>query len=118
MIFLPLANKPGTARRRFGGFLNVSLRTRIRQGAHAEKMSITRAAGREFIRDLHNDPPLRKRPVGGALLQMIGRGGPLLCHGGDDQQRSFDSACRKFRRFLTETGRVTPKFPQRREGST
>jgi len=37
------------------------------------------------------------------LLQMIEYGGPLLYHGGEDQQRSFDSTCRKFRRFLSET---------------
>ena len=36
---------------------------------------------------------------------MIEYGGPLLYHGGEDQQRSFDSTCRKLRRFLTETAR-------------
>jgi hypothetical protein len=61
--------------------------------------------GGEFIRDLHNDPPLRKRPVESVLLRMIEYGGPLIYHGGEDQQRSFDSTCRKLRRFLTETDR-------------
>jgi hypothetical protein len=60
------------------------------------------ALGGEFIRDLHNDPALRKRPVEQTLLRMIEYGGPLLYHGGEDQQRSFDSTCRKLRRFLTE----------------
>jgi hypothetical protein len=60
------------------------------------------ALGGEFIRDLNYDPPLRKRPVEQHLLKMIEYGGPLLYHGGEDQQRSFDSTCRKFRRFLTE----------------
>ena len=59
------------------------------------------ALGGEFIRDLNDDPPLRKRPVEQHLLKMIEYGGPLLYHGGEDQQRSFDSTCRKFRRFLT-----------------
>jgi len=36
------------------------------------------------------------------LFKMIEYGGPLLYHGGDDQQRPFDSTCGKFRRFLTE----------------
>ena len=45
--------------------------------------------GGEFIRDLHNDPPLRKRPVDLVLSKMIEYGGPLLYHGGEDQQRSF-----------------------------
>ncbi len=63
------------------------------------------ALGGEFIRDLHNDPSLRKKPVDRALSGMIEYGGPLLYHGGEDQQRSFDSTCRKFRRFLNETVR-------------
>jgi hypothetical protein len=60
------------------------------------------ALGGEFIRDLNYDLSLRKRPVEQHLLNMIESGGPLLYHGGEDQQRSFDSTCRKFRRFLTE----------------
>jgi hypothetical protein len=61
--------------------------------------------GGEFIRDLHNDSSLRKRPVDSVLFRMIEYGGPLLYHGGEDQQRSFDSTCRKFRRFLAQTAR-------------
>jgi len=63
------------------------------------------ALGGEFIRDLHSDSSLRKKPVEQILLQMIEHGGPLLYHGGEDQQRSFDSTCRKFRRFLGATAR-------------
>jgi hypothetical protein len=63
------------------------------------------ALGGEFIRDLHNDPSLRKRPVDRVLFSMIEYGGPLLYHSGEDQQRSFDSTCRKFGRFLTQTAR-------------
>src|ERR1019366_2295664 len=47
--------------------------------------------------------PLRKRPVEQPLLKRVEYGAPLLYHGGEDQQRSFDSPCRKFRRFLTAT---------------
>ncbi len=61
------------------------------------------ALGGEFIRDLNYDPPLRKRPVEQHLFKMIEDGGPLLYHGGEDQQRSFDSTCRKFRRYLSTT---------------
>jgi hypothetical protein len=61
--------------------------------------------GGEFIRDLHSDSSLRKKPVDRVLSQMIEYGGPLLYHGGEDLQRSFDSTCRKFRRFLSETAR-------------
>lgn len=63
------------------------------------------ALGGEFIRDLHNAPSLRKKPVDLVLRRMIEYGGPLLYHAGEDQQRSFDSTCRKLKRFLTETDR-------------
>jgi len=63
------------------------------------------ALGGEFIRDLHSDSSLRKKPVEQVLLRMIEYGGPLLYHSGEDQQRSFDSTCRKFRRFLGATAR-------------
>jgi hypothetical protein len=64
------------------------------------------ALGGEFIRDLHYDSSLRKKPVDVVLRRMIeSDGGPLLYHGGEDQQRSFDSTCRKLYRFLNETAR-------------
>jgi len=63
------------------------------------------ALGGEFIRDLHTGPSLRKKPVDRLFLEMIKYGGPLFYHRGEDQQRSFDSTCRKLRRFLTETAR-------------
>jgi hypothetical protein len=58
------------------------------------------ALGGEFIRELHSDSSLRKKPVERVLSGMIEYSGPLLHNGGEDQQRSFDSTCRKFRRFL------------------
>ena len=63
------------------------------------------ALGGEFIRDLHNDPSLRKKPVDLTLRRMVEYGGPLLHHGAEDEQRSFDSTCRKLRRFLADTAR-------------
>lgn len=63
------------------------------------------ALGGEFIHDIHSDSSQRKKPAEQVLLQMIEYGGPLLYHGGEDQQRSFDSTCRKFRRFLNQTAR-------------
>ena len=62
------------------------------------------ALGGEFIRELHSDSSLRKKPVE-RVLSSIEYGGPLLYHGGEDQQRSFDSTCRKFRRFLEAAAR-------------
>ena len=76
------------------------------------------ALGGEFIREFHSDSSLRKKPVELVLRQMIEYGGPLLYHGGEDQQRSFDSTCRKFHGFLTKTASltlaVTHKFPPTR----
>jgi hypothetical protein len=65
------------------------------------------ALGGEFIGELHSDSSLRlrKKPVERVLSSMIEYGGPLLYHGGEDQQRSFDSTCRKFRRFLEAPAR-------------
>src|ERR1700687_1014493 len=60
--------------------------------------------GGEIIRDLNETPSLRKLPVDQIVVDLIEDGGPLLYHGDSgDQQRSFDSTCRKFRRFLTAT---------------
>jgi hypothetical protein len=60
--------------------------------------------GGEIIRDLNQDPSLRKKPVERVLLDLIDdEGGPLI-HGCDSEeaQRSLDSTCRKFRRFLSQ----------------
>jgi hypothetical protein len=72
------------------------------------------ALGGEFIRNLHFDPSLRNTPVDQALRlprRMIEYGGPLLYHGGEDEQRSFDSTCRKLRRFLCERLANAPPSP-------
>ncbi|HEX4138476.1 MAG TPA: hypothetical protein VHY84_27955 [Bryobacteraceae bacterium] len=65
----------------------------------------TWALGREFIRELHSDSFLRRKPAERVLLQMTEYGGPLFYQSGEDRQRSFDSTCRKLRRFLNETRR-------------
>ena len=66
------------------------------------------ALGGEFIRDLHNDPSLRRKPVDVVLRGMIEYGSPLLYSGGEDPQNSFDSTCRKLHRFLNHTGTARP----------
>jgi hypothetical protein len=58
--------------------------------------------GGEIIRDLHQTPSLRKAPMERLLLDLVAGGGPTLYHcDSEEQQRSFESTCRKFHRFLT-----------------
>jgi len=65
--------------------------------------------GGEIIRDLHEDPSLRRLPVDRLLHDAVdGDGGPLIHNGSEEEQRSFDSTCRRLHRFLTHTGRAHP----------
>ena len=60
--------------------------------------------GGEIIRDVHEEPRLRKRSAEQLVRDVIHEeGGPLIHHGWEDEQRSFDSTCRKFHRFLTQS---------------
>jgi len=62
--------------------------------------------GGEMIRGLHEDPSLRKVAVDRLLCDVVhADGGPLIHHGSEDEQRSFDSTCRKLHRFLTHPQR-------------
>jgi hypothetical protein len=58
--------------------------------------------GGEIIAHLHEIPRLRKRPINQVVQGALdGEGGPLIgCNVSEDQQRSFDSTCRKLHRFL------------------
>ena len=58
--------------------------------------------GGEIIRDLHYNPSLRKIAADRLLRKAIHEdGGPLIHNGSEEEQRSLDSTCRKFHRFLT-----------------
>jgi hypothetical protein len=57
--------------------------------------------GGELVRAMYDDPPSRNRPMEQSLEYAIGTdGGPLIYNGTEEQQRSFDSTCRRFHRFL------------------
>lgn len=59
--------------------------------------------GGEMIRDLQETPKLRKKSVADLLNILLEDDGPLLYHrDSEDQQRSFQSTCRKLRHFLAE----------------
>ena len=65
------------------------------------------ALGGEIIRDLNETPSLRRKTIEQLLDDRINDdGGPLL-YGVDseEQQRSFDSTCRKLSHFLAEPAR-------------
>jgi hypothetical protein len=80
--------------------LNLTRRT-IRK--HVDNLWIL---GGEIIRDLNQTPSLRKVPVEDLVFDVLQEGGPLLYHAdSEEQQRSFESTCRKFRRFLQQQPR-------------
>ena len=62
--------------------------------------------GGEIIRDVNEDPRLRKVAAEQLIRNVIHEdGGPRIHNGWEDEQRSFDSTCRKFHRFLTQSKR-------------
>ena len=61
--------------------------------------------GGEIIRDVNNEPHLRKVAAEKLIRQVThDDGGPLIHNGSEEEQRSFDSTCRKFLRFLDQPG--------------
>jgi hypothetical protein len=66
------------------------------------------ALGGEIIRDLHENPSLRRKSIEQILGDRIDdEGGPLIypMESEEDQQRSFDSTCKKLHRFLGQSPR-------------
>ena len=66
------------------------------------------ALGGEIIRDLHENPSLRRKTLEQILRDRIDdEGGPLLygMESEEAQQRSFDSTCKKLYRFLGQSPR-------------
>jgi hypothetical protein len=64
--------------------------------------------GGEIIRDLHEDPSLRRKSMQQILDDRIDeQGGPLVyaMESEDDQQCSLDSTCKKLYRFRTRSPR-------------
>ena len=66
------------------------------------------ALGGEIIRNLHENPSLRKKRIDQILAERIDdEGGPLVyaMESEEQQQRSLDSTCKKLHRFLNRSGR-------------
>lgn len=58
--------------------------------------------GGEIIRDINDTPKLRKRPALALIKDAVANDEGPLIHGGfsEQEQRSFDSTCKKLNRFL------------------
>lgn len=58
--------------------------------------------GGEIIRDINDTPKLRKRSVQELICEAIANDEAPLIHGGlsEQEQRSFDSTCKRLNRFL------------------
>jgi hypothetical protein len=55
---------------------------------------------------LNETPSLRKVQIEDLVFEVLKEEGPLLYHcDSEEQQRSFESTCRKFRRFLEQQRR-------------
>lgn len=72
---------------------------------HADNLWIL---GGELIRDLNETPSLRRRPVEELIFEAVEDGGMLPHHHDSEQEvRSFESTCRKYRAFLEQQHRGT-----------
>jgi hypothetical protein len=62
--------------------------------------------GGDIIGRLHDTPSLRRVPIDDLVFNVVEDGGPLP-YGCDSEEegRSFESTCRKFRRFLEQQRR-------------
>lgn len=59
--------------------------------------------GGEIIRDLNEIPSLRKRPIEDQIFDGVEDGGLLpYHHDSEEELRSFESTCRRYRRFLEQ----------------
>jgi len=66
------------------------------------------ALGGEIIRDLNENPSLRRKDIEQILADRIDdEGGPLVyaMESEEDQPRSFDSTCKKLHRFFSQSPR-------------
>jgi hypothetical protein len=60
--------------------------------------------GGDIIRDVNEEPSQRKVAAEQLVRNVIhDDGGPRIHNFREDEQRSFDSTCRKFCRFLTQS---------------
>jgi hypothetical protein len=72
-----------------------------RKARHVDHRADDVRLGGEIIRDVNDDPRLRKVAADRLLKKVIHTdGGPLMYHGSEEEQLSFDSTCRTLYRFV------------------
>jgi hypothetical protein len=88
---------------RFTPFPDAPCHVRSVEKNHSKPCRQYLATGGEIIRDLNEDPPLMKIAAEQLIRNVIHEdGGSLFHNSSENEQRSFDSTCRKFYRFLTQ----------------
>lgn len=96
-ISCPARESSNTSRRFFLHLAGSGL-TKKTIGKHVDNLWVL---GGEIIRDLQETPKLRKKPVNELIDTLLENDGPLIYHcDSEEQQRSFESTCRKLRRYL------------------
>jgi len=87
-------------------FLNHLLQRQLSPTTLRKHVNNLWVLGGEIIRRLHDTPSLRRVAIDDLLFDVVEDGGPLP-YGCDSEEegRSFESTCRKFRRFLEQQHR-------------
>ena len=98
----------------FRPFLEHLVRSNLSRKTIRKHIDNLLVLGGEIIRDVNEDPPLRKIPVERLLLDVIDDDGGPLIHNCDseDQQRSFDSTCRNFAASSVNSTLEAARYPQ------
>src|ERR1017187_2470390 len=92
----------------FRPFLNDLVASDLSPKTIQKHVDNLRALGGEIIRDLHEDSSLRRKGIEQILADRINdEGAPLVyaMETEENQQRSFDSTCKKLYRFLSQLPR-------------
>ena len=87
----------------FPPFLHHLIERQLSKTTMASTLTTCGLLGGEIIRKLNDTPSLRKVPIDDLVFEVVEDGGPLP-YGCDSEEegRSFESTCRKLRRFLEQ----------------
>jgi len=90
----------------FRPFLNHLIQLQLSRKTLRKHVNNLWVLGSEIIRRLNDRPSLRNVPIDDLVFDVVKDGGPLPygCES-EEEGRSFESTCRKFRRFLEQQAR-------------